>query len=501
MITLLLTLHALLVIGFTLRILLRDDLSPPARMAWFVVLAAVPYIGTAAYFLFGEVDIGHEAARHDSYIFAQIDEWLRAHPQTDATSALPPQIRPAFRTAASINGFTPAPGNEATLLEDGAAARDAMIADIDAATDHVHVMFYIWLQDETGTALARALIRAARRGVLVRAMADALGSRAMLRSALWKEMGDAGVHTATALPLDKPLRTLLTARIDLRNHRKITVIDGRVTWCGSGNAADPAFRPKHRFAPWVDIMLRFTGPVVTQNALLFASDWMAATGTPLTQLAIAPARAPSSPAPALASPAPRAPSSSDPTLASPAPGFPAVALGDGPTLRPGATPQLFATLLAAAQERITLTTPYFVPDATVLSALAAAANRGVATTLVFPRRNDSLIVRAASRSYYRQLLEAGCRIHEFEGGLLHAKTLTIDGATALIGSSNLDLRSFDLNYENNILLHDRATTATIEARQAEYLARSKEITLATVRGWPLRQRIWQNAVATIGPIL
>ncbi len=495
LLTALVILHGLIVTAFTLRILLRDDLSPPARMAWFVVIAALPYLGSAAYFLFGEVDIGHEARRRDGYIFAQLHEWLRAHPVADATASLPAHIRPAFRTAAAINGFTTASGNTATLLADGAQSREALLADIDAATSHVHVMFYIWLEDETGTALARALIRAARRGVVVRAMADALGSRAMLRSKLWQEMGIAGVHTATALPLDNPLRTLLTARIDLRNHRKIVVIDGAVTWCGSGNAADPAFRPKRRFAPWVDIMLRFTGPVVTQKALLFAADWMAATGAPLTQLAIAPAP---TRAPARAVLAGGAEAEPEPE---PAPGFAAVAMGDGPTTRPGAMPQVFATLLAAAQTSVTITTPYFVPDATLLSALAAAACRGVETTLVFPRRNDSLIVRAASRSYYRQLLEAGCRIFEFEGGLLHAKTLTLDGNTALIGSSNLDLRSFDLNYENNILLHDEALTAQIAERQATYLASSREVTLATVAAWPFPQRIWQNTIATIGPIL
>jgi cardiolipin synthase len=288
-------------------------------------------------------------------------------------------------------------------------------------------------------------------------------------------MREAGVKLGVALPLDNPLRTLLTSRIDLRNHRKITVIDGRITYCGSRNCADPEFHVKARFAPWVDIMLRFEGPVVTQNQLLFASDWIAATGEDLSDIA----------------------HSADPLEG----GFPAQVMGDGPTERRGATPHLFASLIASARSDLTLSTPYFVPDATVLEALRAAAHRGVRVTLIFPQKNDSWIVAAASHSYYRNLLHSGCRIFEYRPGLLHAKTLTIDGKVALIGSSNLDLRSFDLNYENNILLQDRDVTSAIETRQSSYLDDSVPVTLEDVRAWPYWRRVWNNVVATVGPIL
>ncbi len=145
--------------------------------------------------------------------------------------------------------------------------------------------------------------------------------------------------------------------------------------------------------------------------------------------------------------------------------------------------------------------PYFVPDTTVLEALLAAALRGGRVVLIFPRRNDSWFVAAASRSYYHRLLDAGCEIFEYCDGLLHAKTLTIDGCVSLIGSSNLDLRSFDLNYENNILLQDRAITRQIHARQQSYLPRSRPVTLDEVLLWPYLRRIWNNMAATIGPIL
>ncbi|PID35918.1 MAG: cardiolipin synthase [Rhodobacterales bacterium] len=467
--------HFALVVGFTLRILLRDDLSPPARLAWFIVLNVLPYIGSIIYFLFGEIDLGHKADKRHDEVFAEIRAKAGHLMGSGDHNMLKPHFRPATRYAASINGFHPVTGNKAELMADADETLTRLVADIDAATDHVHVLYYIWLTDNTGTALAEALIRAAQRGVTCRAMADGLGSRAMVKSDLWQRMKEAGVQLAVAMPLDKLIVTILTSRIDLRNHRKITVIDGRITWCGSRNSADPEFRPKPKFAPWIDIMLRFTGPVVTQNQILFASDWMQTTGESLDVIPL--------------------PEQSGEG------GFPAQVMGDGPTERMGATPQLFATLIACATRDLTLSTPYFVPDATVLEALCAAALRGVRVVLIFPERNDSWIVAAASRSYYRKLLEAGCEIHEFQGGLLHAKTLTIDGALSLIGSTNLDLRSFDLNYENNILLQDAETTAAIRQRQSEYIARARAVTLDEVHAWSRPRRIWNNVIATVGPVL
>ena len=175
-------------------------------------------------------------------------------------SLIDPVYRPAFRYVASIDGFQPTAGNATELMADATATRQRLVADIDAATDHVHVLYYIWLADGTGTDLAEALIRAAARGVVCRAMADGLGSRALIHSAPWRRMGEAGVRLAVALPFRNAVLTVLTSRIDLGNHRKITVIDARVTYCGSRNSADPEFLPKRRFGPWVDICWRRAAP-------------------------------------------------------------------------------------------------------------------------------------------------------------------------------------------------------------------------------------------------
>lgn len=477
MLSFLLIFHALLVAAFSVRILLRDDLSPPARLAWFVVLNMLPYLGSALYFLFGEIDIGNRAHRRHDQVFANIRNHAAAYMGQPGSSnqLIEPIYRPAFHYAASINGFHPVAGNRAQLMDDCEHSTRQMITDMDAATDHIHVLYYIWLTDDTGTAVAEALIRAARRGVTCRVMADGLGSRQLIRSPLWQKMRQAGVQLAVALPINKPLRTLLFSRLDLRNHRKITVIDARVTYCGSRNCADPEFRVKARFAPWIDIMVRLEGPIVAQNQLLFASDWMWVTGESCALM---------------------------PLAAQPfANGFAAQVNGTGPTERHGSMAQLFSSLFASADHSLTLTTPYFVPDSTTLEALCAAALRGVRVVLVFPAVNDSWIVAAASHSYYRRLLEAGCQIYEHGPGLLHAKTLTLDGKVSLIGSSNLDLRSFDLNYENNILLQDSAITQAIAERQQHYISQSEPISLPQVLAWPYYRRIWNNVIATIGPVL
>jgi cardiolipin synthase len=351
-----------------------------------------------------------------------------------------------------------------------------MVADIDSSQDHVHLIFYIWLPDNNGLKVVEALKRAATRHITCRVMADGLGSRIMIESPHWKAMQTAGVQLATALPIGNPLLRPLRGRIDLRNHRKILVIDNRITYCGSQNCADPELRIKARFAPWVDAVMRFEGPIARQNQYLFASDWMAQMGGDLTPLLRQPLRPGE-------------------------PGLTAQVIGTGPTLYNAAMPEVFETLLFTARRELVITTPYYVPDEAMQTALCASARRGVTTTIIFPARNDSWIVGAASRSYYSDLLAAGVRIYEYEGGLLHTKSLTLDGEVTLIGSANMDRRSFDLNYENNILFYDPTLTAEMRRRQDAYLACSHPVTVDMVAQWPITRRFWNNAIAMLGPIL
>jgi cardiolipin synthase len=254
------------------------------------------------------------------------------------------------------------------------------------------------------------------------------------------------------------------------------VVDNRIAWCGSQNAADPEFRIKPRFAPWVDIMTRWEGPTARQCQYLFVSDWMGEHGDDLSALLI------------------------DPPVEGEGKVI-AQVLGTGPILSFDAMPACFAELIHSARSELVVTTPYFVPDEQLLFALTSAARRGVHTVIVFPKRNDSWIVAGISRSYYHDLISAGVEVYEFRPGLLHAKTMVVDGAVGLIGSANLDRRSFELNFENNILFADRDFATTIRARQDEFLAQSDRVTQPEVDAYSIPKRLWQNLLDTVSPII
>lgn len=471
----LVALHIALQVLFIVRALLRTHREPSARMAWVLAIVTVPVVGIVAYVLFGETNIGRRR-------IARMREALKRLPSfhdfghTETRQVVPERYAPLFRVGHSISGYPAAGGNEGVLLADSDAAIDAMVADIDAAEEHVHVLFYIWLVDNNGMKMIAALKRAAERGVTCRVMVDDIGSRALIRSAHWRDMASAGVRLAVALPVGNPLLRPLKGRIDMRNHRKIVVIDNRITYCGSQNCADPAFAIKARFAPWVDVMVRFRGPVVRQNQHLFASDWMGHVNEDLGDLLRYPEAATEN-------------------------GITAQVVGTGATARYSAMPEMFVSLMNAATRELVLSTPYYVPDEPIQAALCASAHRGVETTVIFPRRNDSWFVAAASRSYYRELLEAGVRIFEYPDGLLHAKTLTLDGEIGLIGSANVDRRSFELNFENNILFHDAALAAAIRARQQSYVEAAIPVGLDAVAQWSRTRRLVNNAMAMIGPLL
>ena len=473
----LLLLHLAIVVPCSLHILLRKHRQPESRVAWLLLVFSFPYVGALIYLLVGRTSIGHGRIAELKQVLT-----LLPRPECALSTAI---IRESdkncrytglFSTGTSISGYLPVNGNHAKLMADSDSTIDHMITDIDCATDTVHLLFYIWLNDNNGTKMAEALKRAAARGVVCRAMVDNIGSRAFIRSHLWKELSDAGVHTLTALGHGAPWRGVFNGRIDLRNHRKILVIDNRITYCGSQNCADPAFYPKAKYGPWVDAVFRFEGPVVRQNQHLFASDWMAGGGDDLSDI--------------LRSPLPVT-----------RPGFAAQAIGTGPTFRSSAMSEMFEALINAAQSELCITTPYYVPNPSLQAALCASANRGVATSIILPARNDDFAVQATSRSYYEELILAGVRIHEFLPGLLHTKSITLDNEISLIGSANMDRRSFDLNYENNILLHDKAITLQMRERQQYYIDNSRVITLDDVRSWSVSRRLLNNTVAIVSPLI
>ncbi|MCA9123624.1 MAG: cardiolipin synthase [Planctomycetaceae bacterium] len=470
--------HILVEFVLILRVMLRPHRDPASRIAWVAVIASVPVLGIVCYILFGEVNIGRRRVARLRRILTEMPGKVPAVPgdEPNLVASIPKTYEHLFHLGQSISGFQPVGGNSARLMADSNAAIESMVADIDAATEHVHLLFYIWLTDSNGCKVVEALKQAAARGVVCRAMADNLGSRAIIRSKHWQSMKHAGVRLAVALPIGNPLLRPLVGRIDLRNHRKILVIDGRITYCGSQNCADPEFLVKAKYAPWVDAVMRFEGPISRQNLQLFASDWMTYTDENIDNLLNQP-------------------------VAAPEPGFPAQVIGTGPTNRYSAMPETFEALCYSARRELVISTPYYVPDDSIQGAIRSAAYRGVTTTMILPARNDSWIVAGASRSYYADLLEAGVSIYEYRGGLLHTKSLTVDNKITLIGSANMDRRSFELNYENNILFYDPDLTSKMRERQQRYIDSSNPVSREAIATWSIPRRVWNNALAMLGPVL
>lgn len=476
--TLLVLVPTLIWLAVMIRAVLRPHREPASRVAWVAVIASLPGLGILIYLLLGETSIGRKRKARTCAVLASLPPATPPSFEDDPRlqPAYPARYAPLFKLGESVNGFKPFGGNTAQLMADSNSGVDAMIADMDAATDHIHVLFYIWLDDNNGLKVVEALKRAAARGVACRAMADGLGSRSMIRSRHWKEMREAGVSVAVALPIGNPLLRVLRGRIDLRNHRKIVVIDDWITYCGSQNCADPEFRIKPKFAPWVDALLRFEGPVARQNQHVFIGDWMTFVEEDIRGLLEAPIRAGGE-------------------------GFAAQVIATGPTIRNSAMPDTFETLMHAARNSLLVSTPYYVPNESMQAALCAAAHRGIETTVILPARNDSWQVAAASRSYYRDLVKAGVRIYEYEGGLLHTKAMLVDDYVTLIGSANMDRRSFDLNYENNILVCDADLAAAMRGRLVEYLDSSRPVLLDDIESWSVQRRFWNNLMGMLGPVL
>lgn len=469
--------YSLIEFGFVLRAIIRPYRTPASRIAWVVVISAVPGLGVLAYILFGETNIGAKRRQRVLQIQAKLQQFdVPTDEQARFLNEIPEQYQNPFLIAKSISGFPVKGGNVGTLYSNSNETIDAIIADIDAATETVHLLFYIWLVDNNGSKMVDALIRAAKRGVICRVMVDEMGSRGFIQSDQWEKMKSAGIRLSKALPISSSIFVFLRRRIDLRNHRKIVVIDDRITYSGSQNCADPEFRVKPKYAPWVDAMIRFEGPLAQQNQHIFASDWMTNVNEDLSDIILTPLRDFKR-------------------------GFSAQAFGTGPTVRNAAMQEMFVAMMYAAQNELIITTPYYVPDEPIQHALVAAAHRGVDATIIVPAKNDSRIVAAASESYYPDLLAAGVKIYEYEGGLLHTKSMTVDGCLTLFGSANMDRRSFDLNYENNVLLYDQGMTAQVRDMQLGYIKRSGPVTTEMIAEWSVLQRLWRNTIAMLGPLL
>jgi cardiolipin synthase len=454
-------------------VLLRPPRRQSSALAWILVILIVPVLGAAAFVLFGDVRLGTRRRRRHLRIATVVRQAVSAHWAEERPAELSDRWRPIASLAYQVAETDPHGGNAAELFANTEELVDALVRDVDAAREHCHLLYYIYLADGSGRRVADALARAARRGVACRLLVDAVGSARFLDSRMRRELEREGVQVRAALPTRMRLQG---ARFDLRNHRKIAVIDGMVGYTGSHNVSGASFALKPRFAPWVDATVRIDGPCVRDLQELFIEDWYMDTDDSLESLlAIQPREH--------------------------ANGIALQVLGTGPSSHNDALIQLIQAAFHLAQEELIVTTPYFVPDEGTRDALATAALRGVRTSLVVPKRNDSFLVGAASRSYYEPLLDAGVEIHEYTKGLLHAKTITVDRGLALVSTANLDRRSFELNFEVSLVVYDSDFASRIRFLQRSYVADSIRVDPArwARRGWPLR--IGHNAAGVLSPIL
>lgn len=454
----------------------------PVTLAWLLLLAFLPLLSTAVYLLVGENRLGaRRVARHE-----QISRAIKAKTKElwTSTQVVSFSERDAFehvaRFGSGVSGLPPLRGNVITLVPDNDTMLEGLIRDIDTAKHHAHLLYYIWSLDAGSERVAEALIRAVQRGVEARVLVDGVGSWSFVGSGLFSRMNSAGVKVVEALPVNQFRRPF--SRLDLRNHRKIAVFDGRIAYCGSQNIHDTTFRAtKYRkTGQWLDASVRVEGPVAQALALTFLTDWALDSEEDLSERLgeYLPALVLREDAECIAQVIPS---------------------GPGPT--PTAIHQAFLTLMYAAREELVMATPYFVPDEATLAALLAAAQRGVKVTLIMPKVSDSVIVALASRSYYAELLNAGVRIHHFTKGLLHAKTLTVDRHVGLIGSANFDARSFFLNFEITLLVYDRNFASTLWSMHEAYLRDTEEVRAESWhrRSWWKRAR--ENVARLLGPLL
>ena len=469
----------ILQLGTLLAVLLNRRSSGPVLLCWMMLVLALPLVGATIYWTFGTPWLSHSRQKRCKQVLKRLEE-LRV--DTDRARInqhhVFEHIRPTHRglatLASSISGDGPLTGNTVKAIRRSIELFESMAADIDRAQSTVHVLFYIAIDDVTSDKVFLALKRAAARGVACRLILDAIGSRSFLKSRACHELRDAKVEVVAALPVGL-FRAFLN-RIDLRNHRKLVVIDSMIAYSGSHNLADGAFKIKKNFAPWVDAAVRAEGPIAADLQRIFVEDWFLETGRDLSRtMPIA--------------------------LQHQAGGAIVQALATGPSTYPGAMPQIVVTMVHLAQKELVITTPYFVPDEPTYAAIATAARRGVRTILVVPRRNDSWLVEHASRHFFSRLLEAGVEIWEFTPGLLHAKTIVVDGQISLMTSANLDRRSFELNLELALVLYDSDASSEIRRLQDGYIHDSVRIDRARWNRRGAHHRILENLCGILAPIL
>ena len=447
-----------------------ENRRPSSSSAWLLLILFLPIIGIPAFLLLGSPYINQRRAR----IQAAANELM--HEGADALPDVPPSLvaAPDFVSVAQLGrALTALPmvtGDSHGVLTDYEASIARMAELVDEAEDYVHVEIYIMAWDSTTDVFFRALERASARGVEVRVLFDHIGSRKYPGfHKLGRRLNAAGIEWHLMLPFI-PWRGK-ARRIDLRNHRKLLVIDGKRAMMGSQNMIDSSYLNRKNSQigrNWHDIMVELSGPIVAGIEAAFSTDWYSESGQ---ALGIRPYER----------------DGNEPEVGGATSAMQLVPSGPGFTTSPNL--KVFTSMMYLAQTRLAIVSPYFVPDESLLAAVETAARRGVEVELYVSEQADQYMVDRAQSSYYRSLLEAGVRIFLYpKPAVLHTKCFIVDDIYAVMGSSNMDMRSFGLNYEISLLTTSGDLVDDIIEVVADYQDVSRELTLEEweKRPWPRR---------------
>jgi len=465
-------------IGAIAAVLIEERRRPSATLAWLLAIVFLPFLGVVLYLVIGRMRASRIASR-SARAADRIRPVLEKHSVRTALEAgAHPEIEPRTASLLSLGrrlATTPAShGNRAEILVDGAAAYQSMAEASAAATDHIHVEFYIIEPDEAGMALRDRLVARARDGVEVRVLTDAVGTR--LPFGFWDPLLEAGGRAAVFEPVISPWRRRRHHRVDFRNHRKIVVVDGRVGFTGGINVGTEYLGRDPTLGRWRDTHVRLEGPAALSLQTTFAEDWYGATGELLDAARYFPA----------------------------APGKDTAVVevvDSGPDRNWSPISYVYSQAIALARERVWITSPYFVPGPHLEQTLIGAALRGVDVRLLLPGISDSWLVQQAGRSYYRRFLEAGVRIFEYERGFVHAKTMVVDSWVGTVGSANMDTRSFQLNFELNAFVYGDRFADELAGHYRADLQHAAEIDLEQARNVRYPTRLLRSVARLLSPLL
>jgi cardiolipin synthase len=411
---------------------------PVATLSWLFGLAALPYLGFVVYLVFGPQRIKrHRMRRARSRVRFSNEDVAAAGGAELAT------------LAQATTGLPASTARDVQLLVDGAATYDALLAAIAAARHHVHLEYYIFAPDHTGTRVRDALVERARAGVAVRLLLDAVGS-AGIPGGFFEPLLAAGGELAWFHPMQFG-RVWQRTWVNLRSHRKIVVVDGRIAFTGGINVTDEE-NEQVRADAYRDLHLRIEGDVVRALQVLFVEDWAYASGQRDFISAVVKAMPERRPGPIAAQ-----------------------VLGSGPDSPWEAIHRLHVGAIHEAKQRVWLATPYFVPGEAALMALTSAALGGLDVRVLVPRRSDSRLVTWAARSYFDELMDAGVRVYEYGPRMLHTKALLVDEGLSIFGSANFDSRSFRLNFEVSVLFRDADIAAGLAQHFERELAQAPRV--------------------------